>query len=34
MPYDYELLAFDWLHSVDKNHYYVMLLLSQGCHLV
>jgi hypothetical protein len=25
-----DLLAFDWLHSVDKNHYYVMFLLSQG----
>jgi hypothetical protein len=26
-----EFVSLCWLHSVGQNHFYVMLLLSQGC---
>jgi hypothetical protein len=29
-----EVLVCDWLHSVGKNHFYVMILIKQGCYYI
>jgi len=26
-----KILVFDWLHYVGQNHFYVMMLIKQGC---
>jgi hypothetical protein len=31
IPFGRYLLVCDWLHSVGQNHFYVMMLIIQGC---